>query len=284
MSNSNYSISNSNMSSRYRRTFVKGRYGRYGRKPMAVSKWRYRRRIPNAPRRVVSNKRRYAKYLANMRTGGFLGIEYKFLDCTWNGVAIAESADGAGGELQPSAGCTSAISVPAQGDGESERDGRKYTLKSAWVSGVITYTGLQDQADVAQTLGFFFALVLDTQANGATIVSENVYTNPSTVAPSILPQPLRDLQQSKRYRVLASQYIPPPGAYSGSDGANTSSVVPQCAPHVNLSWKGNIVCDSSGTTASVASASDNALHVIAYAGQTAFTPVFKGKSRVRFVG
>lgn len=220
----------------------------------------------------------------NVRTGGFLGIEYKFLDCAWNGVSINTSTDGSGGEMQPSTGCTNAISIPSQGDGESNRDGRKYTIKSIWVSGDINFVATSDQMDVAENKGMFFALVLDTQANGATIVSENVYINPSTGATAMMPQPLRNLQNSKRYRILASRYIPPSGMYAFNDGGATGSLIPMNSKTLNLSWKGNIVCDSTGTTADVASASDNAIHLIGYTAQTTFTPTFTGKSRMRFVG
>lgn len=169
------------------------------------------------------------------------------------------------------------------GDGESNRDGRKYVIKSVWVSGLIDSTALQDQADMTEMQGWFFALVLDTQANGATIVSENVYINPSTSALAMVPQPLRNLQNSKRYRVLASQYVCPSGAMAGTDGASTNSINLQVAPTVSLSWKGNIICDSTGTTADVASASDNAIHLLAYrAGNPQGT--FTGKSRMRFIG
>lgn len=220
----------------------------------------------------------------NFRVGGYLGIEYKFLDCAWNGVAIGTSTDGSGGEMQPSSGCTNALSVPAQGDGESNRDGRKYTLKSVWVSGQLAFTALGAQTTIEEPSGYFFALVLDTQANGATISSIDVFDNPSTSAKAMIPQPVRDLQNSKRFKVLASKYIPSPPLVTGQSAAGQFTVNPNRSPAFSLNWKGNLVCDSKGTTADVASASDNAIHLIAYAGSTQFTPVFIGKSRVRFVG
>ncbi len=219
----------------------------------------------------------------NYRTGGFLGIELKFLDCAWNSVAINTSTDGSGGEIQPSSGCTNALSIPAQGDGESNRDGRKYTIKGVWVSGLIDTSPLGDQGDAGEGIGTWFALVLDTQANGATVVSENVFLNPSTSAISMMPQPLRNLQNSKRFKILARQYVPPGGTYASQDGANTASLNAQNSEFVNLSWKGDILCDSTGTTADVASASDNAIHLVGYSGG-GFTKNFFGKSRVRFVG
>lgn len=218
------------------------------------------------------------------RTGGFLGLEYKFLDCAWNGVALATSTDGSGGELQPSSGCTNAISVPAQGDGESNRDGRKYVITSAYFNGIVDTTPLSDQTDVVDFGGYFFALVLDTQANGATVNSEDVYVNPSTSAIAMMPKPLRNLQNSTRFRVLDSIYVAPPAAYAGTDGANTMSLSTQNQRDVTLSWKGELQVTCVGTTADVAAVSDNALHIIAYATTIGNAPKLYGKSRIRFQG
>jgi len=125
----------------------------------------YRRRAKKSRRRTA--RRAYAKSSRrqrpfkrrNLRTGGFIGIELKFLDCAWNGVTVSSSTDGASGELQPSSGCTGAISVPAQGNAEQSRDGRRYTIKSIWVSGVVATTAISDEDDVSDLYGYFFALV-----------------------------------------------------------------------------------------------------------------------------
>ncbi len=219
----------------------------------------------------------------NQRTGGFLGIELKFLDCAWNGVSINTSTDGSGGEIQPSSGCTSALSVPAQGDGESNRDGRKYVIKGIFASGCILTTPNQNQTDVSDQGGFYLALVLDTQANGATIVSENVYVNPSSALQSIAPQPLRNLQNSKRFRVLDHVYVDIGGMYASTDGTNTASTSNMNSPTFKLSWRGSLSCTSTGTTANVSAASDNAIHLIGY-NTGGMTSTLSGKSRMRFVG
>lgn len=250
-------------------------------KRMAIVRQRQRALIRAGLRTIPPTRFRRTR---NFRTGGFLGIEYKFLDCAWNGVTINASTDGSSGELAPSSGCTSAISVPAQGDGESQRDGRKYTIKSVWVSGVVDTTALSDQTDVFDLSGFYFALVLDTQTNAAALNSESVFINPSTSAVAMIPKPLRNLQNSKRFKILASQYVPITGAYAFTDGASTGSLGPQTKPTVNLSWKGNIVCDSVGTLANVSSASDNSISLVGYNASGNITATFIGKSRVRFVG
>lgn len=216
--------------------------------------------------------------------GASFYTELKFLDCAWNGVAVNVSTDGSSGEIQPSSGCTGCISVPAQGDGESNRDGRKYCIKSVWLSGTVNTVAIPDQADVAEINGYWFALVLDAQANGATIVSEDAFINPSTLGAAMMPQPLRNLANSKRFKILDRVYVEPGGAYAFNDAAATGSIGNQVAPVVNLSWSGEITACCTSTTADVASVSDNAIHLVGYAGTSAFTPTFIGKSRVRFTG
>lgn len=225
----------------------------------------------------------------NRRTGGFIGIETKFLDCAWNDVAINPGAasTGADGECQPSSGCTNCISMPAQGVGEQQRDGKAFTIKSIFVSGTIGTLPKPDQVDVHDIGGYYVALVLDTQTNGAVINSEDVFINPSTVAGApLLPYPLRNLSNSHRFRVLASKFIKNEGMYAGTDGVSTMSLATQNAPSFQLSWAGNIPvrATTTGTTANVTACADNSIHLIAYASTSFMTPVLAGKSRMRFVG
>ncbi len=221
----------------------------------------------------------------NARTGGYTGIEFKFLDTAWNAVAVAQSTDGSGGELQPSTGCTDCLSMPAEGNGESQRIGRKFTLRGAYASGAVTYTALANQADAVDYGPVYVALVLDQQANGATIASENVFVNPGTGTVAMMPQPLRNLQFSKRFRVLDHKTVSPAGIYAMTDGASTGSINVQVQPTFELGWRGELTVLASGTSADVANATDNALHVIAFTGSSASgTPTIQGKCRVRYTG
>ena len=262
-------------------TRKRGRSGYdYGKYSQSYTKGRRRGDArPGAFRRPRSGGRR-----RNYRTGGYLGIELKFLDCAWNGVTISSSTTGANGEMQPSSGCTDCISVPAQGDGESQRDGRNFIIRSIWVSGEVDWTTLTGQTTFGELGNLFFALVLDKQANGSTIVSEDVYLNPGTSGIAMLPHPLRNLQNSKRFSILDSKTIYAPELITAQDAAGTFVIAPGQRPCVSLNWKGSIKVETSGTTADVANATDNAIHVLAYASSVQGTPVFQGKSRVRFMG
>ncbi len=229
-------------------------------------------------RGVLSGGRR-----GNPRTAGFLGIELKFLDCAFNGVVLTAPTDATGGELQPSTGCTNALSVPAQGVGEQQRDGRAFTLKSMYINGVIDWVALPDQADATEPPGVFIALVLDTQTNAAAINSEDVFDNPGTSAQTAIT-PLRNLENSKRFRVVDSVYLEAPQVASQTDGASTASYIPWGKCRFKLAWSGEIRCDTKGTTADVASVTDNSFHLIGYSSTTNFTPSLFALSRARFVG
>ncbi len=246
-------------------------------------------RAGGAKRRMsyaASGRSTYAS--TNYRTGGFSGVERKFLDSVWNGVTISQPGTGGGAtgvELQPSSPAAElCISAPVQGVGEQELDGRVFTMKSIAVSGVVNTSPNPDEADVSNTFGYFFALVLDTQTNAQTINSEDVYLNPGDNAAGILPYPLRNLANVHRFRILDSTYIRPGGMYSSTDGTNTASIANQVAPVVKLNWSGNIKVHKTAATGVVGSIADNSVHVLAMSASSSLTPIFQGKARMRFIG
>lgn len=219
----------------------------------------------------------------NRRIGGYDGKELKFLDCAWNSRSMSSSTTGGGGLLDPSVGSTLCISCPAQGIGESQRLGRTYHIKEVFFSGVVNTTALAAEDDVGQLPGYFFALVLDTQANKSFLQSEDVYLNPTDNANAMLPTPLRNLQNTHRFRILDSKYIDGGGAYGATDEFGLT-VAPQGVTTVEMSWKGDIKVECTGTIANVSSVSDNAIHLVCYAVGTSISPLLVAKSRVRFVG
>ncbi len=229
-------------------------------------------------RKPTKLRRRPAALLAD------LGLELKFLDCLWDVVTVANSVDATGLEMQPSTGCTGCISCPAQGDGESQRDGRNFIMKSVWASGLIDTEAAANQADTVVNAGYYFALVLDKQANGVTVFSEDVFVNPGSNGANMLPKPLRNLQNASRFQILASQYVHPGGAYASTDGTNTASLSEQNGKTFSLSWRGNIKVNTMGTAANITSVSDNAIHLIALSGKNTFTPTIRAKVRMRFMG
>lgn len=220
------------------------------------------------------------RYVSNARIGGFLGIEKKFYDTSRAAVAIVASTDASGAEYDPAA--VNCLNAPAQGDGESNRDGRQIRMKSLLVRGAVYCPSQADQtaADVSPTVRVM--AVLDTQTNGAQLNSEDVFTNPAgsgTTATS----PFRNLQYSKRFRVLASKKVQFPPFSPTWDGTNLE----QCGQAKDFQMSVNLkdlVVNFVGTTAGVASVADNSIHIIAYTNSTAAAPTLSYNSRLRFVG
>lgn len=220
------------------------------------------------------------KTVSNIRTGGFMGIELKFIDYGLAASALVAPTDAAGGEKDPAT--ADSISAIAQGDGESNRDGRQAIVKSAYVTGAITGAVLSDQADLQAGQSYYVALVMDQQTNAAQLNSEDVFTNPGAAA-VLAPHVLRDLQFTQRFKVLDHVLLSRPVLAAGTDGASTNSVAGFNVPF-KLSWNGEMPVNHVGTTAVIASIADNSLHIIAYASSTAGAPAINYNSRVRFVG
>jgi len=216
----------------------------------------------------------------NERTAGFLGMEMKFYDTSLVASALTAPADSSGGEHDPSGVIT--LNTVTQGDGESQRDGRKIIMKSIMLKGHIDVPA---QADVTATddgCKIMIALVLDTQTNGATISSENVFSNPSANSANA-PNVFNNLQYSKRFRILKRLDLvlnPPPLSY---DGTNIEMQGMKRAFKIYKTLN-DIVVNYTANTENVANIVDNSLHVIAFCNEINMAPTINYNARLRFVG
>lgn len=229
--------------------------------------------------RAPPRKRYSSAAVRNARTGGYLGIETKFRDSSFTGNLVAPT-DAAGGEVDPAT--LLALNSIAQGDGESERDGRQVMVKSCYVSGSIHAPIANAAAASLDQPDIYVALVLDNQTNAAQLNSEDVFTNPSGAALGAA-YPLRDLQYTKRFQVLDSVLLTAPTRYAYNDAATTGTMSGWTIPF-KLSWSGLVQTNYVGTTAVVASIADTSLHVIAYSSSVSGAPAITYNARVRFVG
>ncbi len=213
--------------------------------------------------------RKRARYGGGARTGGFLGIESKFIDSTRNGAVVASQT---GAEADPATvNCLNAI---AQGDGESNRDGRKCTLTSLHLRGLVTLDGTETTT-LAQGRKVRVIVVHDTQTNGAQLNSEDVYLTATNVGDAY-----RNLQFVKRFKILKdATFDMNPQAGAGNGTANDS---PGIIKSFKWNFKFKIPVVHNGTTANVSTITDSSLHVIAFANSTGTTLAYE--SRIRFVG
>lgn len=170
------------------------------------------KRIKDMQNRAFRNRQ-----LLNLRSGGLLGVELKFLDAPRTSLALTAPTDAAGGEINPSSIVTGCLSAPAQGDGPTNRDGHKIVVKSILVQGSFSNAIQQDQADADVMPTLFVALVLDTQTNGATLNSEDVFTNPAADADCNGNLP-RNMSFTSRFKVLKTFHMSVPQLILGADG------------------------------------------------------------------
>ncbi len=221
---------------------------------------------------------------ANPRIGGFLGIELKFYDQKLIQSALTAPTDATGGEHDPSA--TIVLNTVTQGDGESQRDGRKITMRSIYIDGVIDCAKQAGQGSADNATGIFIALVLDTQTNGATISSEQVFLNPGANAITAAT-PFRNLQFTKRFKVLATRrFIMQDAniANATSFSADNGIIAGGIQKRFKIFKKLVLETQYSGTTETVANITDNSLHVIAFCTDTGMAPKISYSCRLRYVG
>jgi len=251
------------------------------------SSWLARAIVKQGPRLLAMRRSARTNYrrqntIRNPRTGGFVGMELKFMDASRSGLALTAPSDATGGEVDPATmNCLNGI---AQGDGESERDGRRVIMKSIQIEGRIAFAASADQADIVTAPNIFIALVWDKQTNQAQLNSEDVFTNPGA-ATGLAANPMRDLQYSTRFEVLKTWRLSrPPSPAAGTDGTNTNSVKTPDVLFRFYKKLPNIPVTFNGTGATVASITDNSLHLIAYASQVTQASTINYNSRLRFVG
>jgi hypothetical protein len=221
---------------------------------------------------------RYRLSNPNIRTGGYLNMERKFLDASFAGTLTVDNWTSA--ECDPATLlCLNGI---AQGDGESNRDGKNYRMLSVHLRG---YVALSQNESVVSPTGdslIRIALVLDKQTNGAQLSAENVITTGGTVAIN----GFRDLQYTSRFRVLEDIIlrIDNNGLSEGSINlfANGTRRLPFTMNHT---FKNPIPVTCSASTGVVGAIVDNSLHVIATALTAgSLDASLAYASRVRFTG
>lgn len=226
---------------------------------------------------VVPYKRPYRapkpsyKSSANFRTGGFNGLELKFIDYTYSGAIVGTSASA---EANPSGiGC---LNATATGDTESSRDGRRNIVKSVHVKGCVILDNTNDASSLPAARVVRVVMYHDTQSNGVEANSEDIMLSTTNVE-----EAFRNLQFSKRFRILHDQTFdmaPISAAAGTATTVDTGGVVQS----FKINKKMNMPVNHDGSTAVVGSITDNAIGMIAFASNSGCTLNYT--SRVRFLG
>ena len=223
----------------------------------------------------------------NRRTAGFLGIEVKFFDTSVIGSQLVSSVSQSGGLHNPvTLGIPQCLNMVPQGDGEQDRDGRKMMMRSISVNGHLNRNSLASgPTDLEVAPDYFIALVLDTQANGATLNSQDVYQNPSGLS-TLSTAPFRNLQYSQRFTVLATKRIIGRQLSVGVIDATGSGSFDVAGQHYPFRFDKKLAIPVmfTGTTATIANIVDNTLSILAWTSNNTNPTQISYNARLRFVG
>ncbi len=235
-------------------------------------------RATNRPYIAKRSRRNGYKRAArvNTRTSGFVDIENKFIDFELTSTALDSTWD----NYNPTT--TNCISATAIGNTESTRDGRVYYINSVHLKGSVRATTLESQTGPISDLLARVVVVLDTQTNASEVVALDVMDGAQT--DDIYS--FRNLQNTKRFRVLMDKIIKVPRAsINTNEGAANLFAAGTWISYpfqYNLKFKKPIRVQCVGTSATVASISDNSIGVIAVASSTEVSLNYQ--SRIRFSG
>ncbi len=227
-------------------------------------------------------QRAQRRALLRVIRGPTQGVEVKFYDKGLVAATLTTSTNASGGEHDPSA--TIMMNTVTQGDGESQRDGRRITMKSIYIVGLINCAKQAAQSSGDNATNIFIALVLDTQTNAAQLASENVFANPGGTA-LLGTTPFRNLRFTQRFKVLKTMNFTMSNSNLANDTGATGGVIAQGLERrfkmfVNL----NVVTNFTASTESVVDIPDTSLHFIAWCSDTGLAPKLSYSSRLRFVG
>ncbi len=212
--------------------------------------------------------------IANLRVGGFMGIENKFVDYE---VAATIDNSWAGNEIED--GTALSLSAVAQGDGESNRDGRRMEMLSVHLKGFVTLNCVETNASPTDSEVVRLILVLDKQTNGAQLNAEDVVT-----VTTFDVNAWRNLQNSQRFRILKDHIINLQITTATQEAVNDYSSGGMKFPfEMHVVFKKPITVNHTGTTAVIASVADNSIHLIGVSTHATLVTI-NYNSRVRFRG
>ncbi len=226
-------------------------------------------------RRRKRKRRRFPAKRTNVRTGGFLGLEMKFADIETNSDAFATTW------ATMEDATNDSVSGVAQGDGESQRDGRKYLIHSIHIRARVFKVFTESQAAPLGDIEGRICLVWDTQTNGAQLTATDVMDGGQTDDTLAF----RNLQHSKRFRVLWDKSWKLSLNNQTNEGAINlfaNGTVTTPIMTFNRRFKTPIPVICSATTAVIAAISDSSLHVIGVANDAA--ALLNMQIRLRFTG
>lgn len=249
--------------------WIKGRTNRF---PVPGHAFKFSRHSRQAAR----------KALANRRTAGYLGIEHKFWDTAIVAQTIAQPNNCINGRVNIFG--SNVISMPPQGDGPSERDGKKWVCESLQIKGSFHTAGVETQGAPADDILIYMAVVLDKQANGANLLSESVFTNPAAVLETNTAV-FRNLEFNHRFRVLMAKRVKQKRHHTNEGASNLFASGAHVIPFDEfIPFRRPMEALLSAQTSVIANCVKEAVHVIAFAYCNTSQVIMNANIRLRFQG
>lgn len=233
------------------------------------------------PRRV-SAQTMVIERTRNIRTGGFEGIENKYVDYSVNAQALATAWTS--GELDPAT--TLCLNAVTQGTGQSQRDGMVQTINAVHIKGFLQAAATESITTPPSDMIVRLALVVDSQTNAAQLAAENVF---DPAANNDIDS-FRNLEYTHRFKVLKDKMIRIPVA-SAAQNEGAANLFASGA--VRIPFKFNYVFkrplkvrySTSADPATIAEIVDNSIHLVGvYSSAYSEAPSISYDSRVRFTG
>lgn len=193
--------------------------------------------------------------LRNTRIGGYINIEYKFLDDALNAFVLPDLVNDA---ARANPLVTDTLNGVPPGTGQSARIGRKYTIKSLLITGHLEIPELTITLANAQVARII--VYVDKQTNAALASSTDVLSVPDDIVNDEYLA-LHNIQNSERFTFLHDKVytIPSPEAVvvSTTIFCNNVRIPFRIYKKLNLS----VTCNGEGAT--VGSIAKNSIHMIA---------------------
>lgn len=222
----------------------------------------------------------------NAATAGYLGVEIKYFDQAYAATTLSSptTPDNTMRADIPTQLCLNAVS---QGDGPTNRDGKKIRMRSLYIKGLVYRQGYEDQPAPEEPVGAYVAVVLDRQTNAAQLAPAQVFTNTAGASLSNISL-FRNLEYNDRYRILRDGTFifnaGPQSAYA-LDKISNGGLIRRFEWYIPLNID-VLFNTTTPTAATVASIVSNSIGVIAGATSSSGNNslVLAYNSRLRFVG
>lgn len=215
----------------------------------------------------------------NYRTGGYVGLESKFLD-TFHSKGLGSILNGLSPNIDPSGGlCLNAVPL---GTGESSRQGRRIWMETLDLNFKILNLNPDLPFESSQMVRIW--VIKDKQTNESQLAAEDALVDMATVHTinqkyNILTNP--NLQWKDRFEILYDN------TFNLNASAYKSAEIPAFASivrgvQVKLKINCPVTFDTDGTGGTIATITDNSIHVLAVSSEEVADMQLRYVARLRF--